>query len=81
MKCGFGIGYGISYGIGQKDQPIWVSVSVMDQNQNSDFGRTLEKGRKPSQAKLKITQLELWLEQARLGLITKFLPTYTCLVG
>ena len=35
MKCGFGIGYGI----GQKYQPIWVSVS--DLKQNSGFGRTL----------------------------------------
>ena len=34
LKCGFGIGYGI----GQKYQPIWVSVS--DRNQNSGFGRT-----------------------------------------
>ena len=37
MKCGFGI----SYGIGQKYQPIWVSVFVSDLNQNSGFGRTL----------------------------------------
>ena len=31
LKCGFGIGYGI----GQKYQPIWVSVSVSDLNQNT----------------------------------------------
>ena len=36
--CGFGIGYGI----GRKYQPIWVLVSVLDLNQNSGFGRTLE---------------------------------------
>ena len=35
LKCGFG------YGIGQKYWPIWVSVSVSDQNQNRGFGRTL----------------------------------------
>ena len=35
MKCGFIIGYSI----GWKYQPIWVSVS--DLNQNSGFGRTL----------------------------------------
>ena len=38
LKCGFSI----SYGIGQKYQPILVSVSVLDLNQNSGFGRTLE---------------------------------------
>ena len=32
---------GIGYSIGQKYQPIWVSVSVSDLNQNSGFGRTL----------------------------------------
>ena len=37
LKCGFGIGYGI----GRNYQPIWVSVSVSDRNQNSGFGRTL----------------------------------------
>ena len=37
LKCGFGIGYGI----GRKYQPIQVSVSVSDLNQNSGFGRTL----------------------------------------
>ena len=37
LKCGFGIGYGI----GWKYQPIWVSVLVLDLNQNSGFGRTL----------------------------------------
>ena len=37
LKCGFGIGYGI----GRKYNPIWVSVSVSDLNQNSGFGRTL----------------------------------------
>ena len=35
--CGFGIGYGI----GRKYQPIRVSVSVSDLNQNSGFGRSL----------------------------------------
>jgi hypothetical protein len=34
LKCGFGIGYGIS----RKYQPICVSVSVLDLNQNSGFG-------------------------------------------
>ena len=38
MKCGFDIGYGIL----RKYQPIWVSVLVLDRNQNSGFGRTLE---------------------------------------
>ena len=37
LKCGFGIGYGI----GRKYPPIWVSVSVLDLNQNSIFCRTL----------------------------------------
>ena len=39
FKCGFGIGYSI----GQKYQPIWVSVSVLvsDLNQIYGFGRTL----------------------------------------
>ena len=37
LKYGFGIGYGI----GQKYQPIWVWISVLDLNQNSSFGRTL----------------------------------------
>ena len=37
LKCGFGIGYGI----GQKYQPIWVSVLVLDLNQNNVFSRTL----------------------------------------
>ena len=42
MKCGFSIGYGI----GRKYQPMWVSISVSDQNQNSGFGLTLsEDGR------------------------------------
>ena len=44
LKCGFGIGYGI----GRKYQPIWVSVSVSDGNQNSGFGRTLLETQKPS---------------------------------
>ena len=35
LKCGFGIGYNIS----RKYRPI--SVSVLDLNQNSGFGRTL----------------------------------------
>ena len=30
-----------NYGIGRKYQPIGVSVSGSDQNQNSGFGRTL----------------------------------------
>ena len=33
-------GFGIGYGIGQKYQPIRVSVSVSDLNQNSGFGRS-----------------------------------------
>jgi hypothetical protein len=37
LKCGFGIGYGI----GRKHQQIWISVSVLDLNQSSGFGRTL----------------------------------------
>ena len=37
LKCGFSIGYGI----GRKYLPNWVSVSVLDRNQNSGFGRTL----------------------------------------
>ena len=41
MKCGFGIGYGIGR---NKYQPTWVSVSVLDRNQNSGFGRTLQRG-------------------------------------
>ena len=40
LKCGFGIGFGIGYGIGRKYQPIWVSVSELDLNQNSGFGHT-----------------------------------------
>ena len=35
LKCGFGIGYSIS----QKYRSIWVSVSLLDLNQNSGFGR------------------------------------------
>jgi hypothetical protein len=31
----------MGYGIGRKYWPIWVSVLVLDQNQNSGFGRTL----------------------------------------
>ena len=42
MKCGFGIGYGIC----RNYQPIWVLVSVSDQNQNSGFGRTLQLAQK-----------------------------------
>ena len=34
-------GFSIGYGIDQKYQPIWVSASVSDLNQDSDFGRTL----------------------------------------
>ena len=37
LKCGLGIGYGIS----RKCQPIWVSVSLSDRNQNSGLGHTL----------------------------------------
>ena len=37
VRCGFGIGYGI----GRKYQPVWVSVSVLDLNQNSGFDCTL----------------------------------------
>ena len=37
----FEMRFGISYGIGRKYRPIWVSVSVLDLNQNSGFGRTL----------------------------------------
>jgi hypothetical protein len=37
LKCGFSDGYGI----GRKYWPIWVSVSVLDLNQNSGFGHTL----------------------------------------
>ena len=33
--------YRLRYGIGRKCQPIWVSVSVSDRNQNSGLGRTL----------------------------------------
>ena len=40
LKCGFGIGYGI----GRKYRPIWVSVWVLDLNQNSGFGRILQCG-------------------------------------
>jgi hypothetical protein len=32
----------------------------------------MEKGHEPSRAELKIFQLELWLEPARLGLITSY---------
>ena len=39
MKCGFSIGYSI----GRKYQPILVSVSVSDINQNSGFGRQRQK--------------------------------------
>ena len=37
LKCGF------SYGIGRTYRPIWVSVSVLELNQNIGFGRTLRK--------------------------------------
>ena len=37
LKCSFVI----SYGVGRNYRPIWVSVSVLDLNQNSGFGRTL----------------------------------------
>ena len=33
--------FGIGYSIGRKYRPIWVSVSVSDENQNRGFGRTL----------------------------------------
>ena len=33
--------FGIGYGISLKYWPIWVSVSVLDLNQNSGFGRSL----------------------------------------
>ena len=36
LKCSYGIGYGI----GRKYLPIWVLV--LDLNQNSGFGRTLD---------------------------------------
>ena len=35
-------GFGIGYGIGRKYRPIWVSVWILDLNQNSGFGRTLD---------------------------------------
>ena len=34
--------FGIGYGIGCKYQPIWVLVSVLDRNQNSGLGLTLQ---------------------------------------
>ena len=37
MKCGFSVGYGIIW----KYWPLWISVSVLDLNQNSGFSRTL----------------------------------------
>ena len=37
LNCGFTIGYGI----GQKYRLIWVSVLVLDLNQNNGFGGTL----------------------------------------
>ena len=39
LNCGFGTGYGI----GQKYGPIWVSVLVLDINQNRGFSCTLFK--------------------------------------
>ena len=38
LKCSFSIGYGI----GRKYLPTWVSVLVLDRNQNSGFGCTLQ---------------------------------------
>ena len=38
LRCGLGI----CYSIGRKYRPMWVSVTVLDLNQNSGFGRTLE---------------------------------------
>ena len=37
----------------------------------------MEKGHEPSRVELKIFQLELWLEPARLGLITNTYGMYT----
>ena len=39
--CSRSSGFGMGYGISQNYRPIWVSVSVSDRNQNSDFGRSL----------------------------------------
>ena len=35
--------FSIGYGIGQKYRPIRVSVLVLDRNQNSGFGRLLDR--------------------------------------
>jgi hypothetical protein len=40
----------------------------------------MEKGQEPSRAELKIFQLEIWLEPARLGLITKKTLIYLHLI-
>ena len=39
--CSRSSGFGIGYSIGRKYQPIWVSVLVLDRNQNSGFCRSL----------------------------------------
>ena len=59
LKCGFG------YGIGQKYQPVWVSVSVLDLNQNSGFSRTLFKP----------------VRQTRLQVLKGYCPNIYCYCG
>jgi hypothetical protein len=50
-----------------KKRNEWQKKAFQTEKINSELK---EKGHEPSQAKLKIPQLELWLEPARLGLIT-----------
>ena len=58
----------------KKYEWIWKFLLVFGQFSISSWW---EKGHEPSQAELKILQLELWLEPARLGLITQTKPTQT----
>ena len=48
LECSFGIGYNID----RKYLPIWVLVSVQDQNQSSGFGCTLRQDKAPNWAKV-----------------------------
>ena len=52
---------------GNKKRNEWQKKAFRAEKINSELK---EKGHEPSRAELKISQLELWLEPARLGLIT-----------
>ena len=52
----------------QEKKNEWQKKAFRAEKNNSELK---EKGHEPSRAELKISQLELWLEPARLGLITR----------